>query len=140
MFGEHVLEGVFFEGKVEEAAEDEADDSFGVGFGVEEGEGGAPAAAGDDYFFNADVVADKLHVLNQVGGGVFFQQVAGRGLAAATLVEEKNVVEFGVEKVPNAGTDRVTGTPVKVNDGDPVWVAKLFKVNFDVGVADAVDG
>ena len=75
-----------------------------------------------------------------MGGGVFFQNVAGCGLAATALVKEENVVEFWVEKVSDVRVDGVAGTPVEVNDGDAVWVAELFKVDFDVGVADTVDG
>jgi hypothetical protein len=71
-----------------------------VGLRVEQGEGAAPGAAEDDVpLLDADVTAELLDIIDEVGGGVLSQVGAGRGLAGAALVEEDYAVDGWVEEL-----------------------------------------
>ena len=87
----------FLRAAQEDAAQDQAMHALGVGLGIGQGQGGAPRAAEQHPFFDAQVLANAFQVLDQVPGGVVLQARVGRGAATAALVEGDDAVQIGVE-------------------------------------------
>lgn len=117
----------------EDAAQDQCLDPLGMGLRVGQRQGRPPGAAEQHPALDAQVLADALHVLHQVPGGVVLQAGVRRGAPAAALVEGDDAVQGRVEVAP-AG--RIAAGPrpaVDEHHRQPVRRAALVDVE-DVGV------
>lgn len=127
LVGEDIIEeGVinFVACEVGEAAHDDAGGVLGVGLGVEEGEGGAPTATGHEPFLNAeDVGAYVFNILEEVLGGILFNKESGSGVTAAALVKADEAIYVKVVEGCDGGSEAVTRSAVKVDDGVAIGVA-----------------
>ena len=86
----------------EDAAQHQSEDPLRVALGVGESQGGSPRPAEDEPALHAQVLAQCLHVRDQVPGGVHRQirprlPGMGQGASAPALVEQNNAVALGVE-------------------------------------------
>ena len=103
---------------------------------VGERKGGAPASAEDHPFVDLrDLGAQLLDVVDEVPRRVRFEARIRRRLAAASLVEDEDLVLLGIPLAPMVGTRSAAGTAVEHHCRLAIRVARQFPVEA-VSVAD----
>ena len=82
----------------EDAAQHQSEHPFGEGFGVQQGQGGAPGAAEQQPALHLQMLAHPFQVGEQVLGGVGAEFGMGAGAAGAALVDQDDAIFLGVEE------------------------------------------
>src|SRR5262249_5795018 len=120
----------------EDTAQHELGDALGVLLGVRERERAAPGAAEHLPAIDLEVLAEALHVGDEVPGGVVVEAGVGPALAAAALVEQDDAVSLGVEEAALLGLGATAGASVDKDGRLAVGVARLLEVDL-VDASDA---
>lgn len=123
----------------EDAAQHELGHTSGVRLGVREPERAAPRAAEDLPLVDGKMLANALHVGDEIPRGVGLQASVRRASAAATLIEQHDAVRLRIEEATLLRVRSTAGAAVDENDGLALRVPRLFDVDFvHVGDAEAV--
>jgi len=90
-----------------------------MGLGVGERQRRAPRAAEHQPLFDVRFGAQPLDVGDQIPGRVRLQRRERRRAAAAALIEQRDVVTFGIEQSTVIGRDSAAGSPCRNTAGAP---------------------
>ena len=101
----------------EDPAQHQLGHALRVRLGVGERQRAAPRAAEDLPPLDAEVLAQRLDVGDQVPRRVVDERRVRRALAAAALVEEHDAVRRGIEEAPVARLGAEAGAAVQEDDG-----------------------
>src|SRR5262245_29195280 len=100
-----------------------------MGFGVRQGERASPRSSEDEPALDTKVLAQPLHVVDQIPGRVFAQLRVGTAFPTAALIEQNDAVMVGIEKTPVFGQSPAPRSAVNEHRGTPLRVAAFFEVN-----------
>src|SRR5262249_40839075 len=112
----------------EDAADDDAPRAVRVSLRVSEPERASPGAPEDHPALDPELLAQALHVADEVPGGVVLERGVGPALARAPLVEEPDPVRGGAEEAPRQRPGPAAGPAVNEDDGHPVGIPALLVV------------
>jgi hypothetical protein len=113
----------------EDAAQDHLADAIGVLLRVRERERAAPRAAEHLPALDAEVLAQRFHVGDQVPGGVVFERRMRSAATAAALVEEHDPVARGIPEASLGGRGAAARAAMHEQRGLAGGVAVLLEVD-----------
>ena len=113
----------------EDAAQHAARDACGMRLGIGQRQGGAPGAAEEQPFLNAEEAPQRLDVLDQMRRGVGAQLAQGARAAGAALVEDDQPPMGGIEKAAMHGPGAGTGAAMQEEHGLPARIAHLLPIH-----------
>jgi hypothetical protein len=76
------------------------------------------------------MLSDKLNIVHEIPGGVFFELRTGGRPCAASLIEEHDSVMGGVKKTAVYGVAAAAGSAMEEKDGLPIRITALLYINF----------
>ena len=97
--------------------------------GIGQRQRAAPRAAEYQPAFYVQMLAQQLHVRDQMRRGVVFQFAQRRGAPGATLIENNNAVVLRVEKTPVRGRRTRAGAAMQKHHRLAIGVARHFPIH-----------
>ena len=95
----------------------------------------APGAADDHPALEAEFLADRLHVRDQMRQRIVFAAALGAAAAGAALVEQHRMEAFGIEQPAMIGLAAAAGPAMQIDRGNAAGAADALDIDI-VAVAD----
>ena len=116
-------------------AQHDAADPLGMRLCVGQRQRRAPGASDDHPALEAELLADRLHVRDQMRQRVVLEAALGTAAAGPALVEQDGVETFGIEQPPVIGLAAAAGAAMQIDRRDAAGPADTFDIDL-VTVAD----
>ncbi len=100
-----------------------------MSFRVGESQRGAPRSAEYEPPLDSEMLAQFLHVFDEMPRGVVHEAGVGPALAAATLVEQDDAIALGIEEAAHLGIGAAAGTAVNKHGRLAPRIAALLVVD-----------
>src|SRR6185369_3495726 len=113
----------------EDAAKDERQAAIRMMLAVCDGERRSPGAAEHDPFVDAQVLAQPLQVVDELGRRVVLDATQRLRAAGAALVVDDDAVRVRIEKLAMHGAGPRARTAVKEHDRDSLRISRLLVVH-----------
>src|SRR5579871_4175927 len=103
--------------------------------GISECERGAPGAANDDPALKGKLLADHLHIRDQVHQCVLLPACFRTAAPRAALIKQHRMKALGIEQAAVIALATAAGSAMQVNGGNAVIAADALDIDF-VTIAD----
>ena len=119
----------------ESRAQHDAADAGRVRLRIGQRQRRAPRAADDHPALDAELLADRLHIRDQMRQRIVLAASLGAASPGAALIEQHRMEALGIEQPAVIGLAAAAGSAVQIDGGNAVGAADGFDVDF-VAVAD----